>query len=167
MPKLSPPPSPPLPNWDATHEMLRRIAGALTRNVHEADDLTQQTVLKLLTAGAGHDVAVAYARQVMVRTWIDRQRGARRRLRRLAAVAARTAAGVLFHDAVEADETRVRAREAIASLPPKQQAALVLRVVEEMDVPEIAETLECSVDAVRSSLHLARRRVRERLRETP
>lgn len=167
MPRLKPPPSPPLPDWDETHALLRRIAGALTRNAHEADDLTQQTVLKLLTAAAPHDAPLAYARRVMVRTWIDRQRTARRRLRRLAQVAAQTATGVLFRDAVEANETHARVRTAIASLPPRQHAAIVLRVVEQMDLPAIAETLDCSIEAVRSSLHLARRRVRERLRETP
>jgi RNA polymerase sigma factor (sigma-70 family) len=165
MPRLSPPPTPVLPDWDTTHAALRRIAGALARDPHEADDLTQQTVLKLLAAAPSDSRPLAYARQIMIRTWMDRQRSARRRLRRLAHVAARTAAGVFARDPIEADEVRLRVRSAMAALPPRQQAALVLRVIEELDVPEIAQALDCSAEAVRASLHLARRRVRESLKD--
>lgn len=58
-------------------------------------------------------------------------------------------------------------RQAIASLPPKQRAALVLRLVEDLDYEVIAETLGCSVEAVRAHLHLGRRRVRAVLGEQP
>ncbi len=55
------------------------------------------------------------------------------------------------------------AKEAIDSLPARQRAALLLRVVEGLSYEAIAEALECEVGAVRANLHLARMKVRSRL----
>ena len=46
-------------------------------------------------------------------------------------------------------------RGAIAALPPRQRAALVLRYYEDLPEGEIAELLHCSVPAVKSLLHRA------------
>jgi len=43
---------------------------------------------------------------------------------------------------------------------------LVLRLVEELDYEQIAETLSCSVETVRANLHVARRHVRETMGES-
>jgi RNA polymerase sigma-70 factor, ECF subfamily len=54
-------------------------------------------------------------------------------------------------------------QRAIAALEPMYRDVLVLRDVEGLSANEVAETLELSVEAVKSRLHRARTRVREAL----
>ncbi len=58
-------------------------------------------------------------------------------------------------------------QSALRALPARQRAVVVLRLVEELDYAQIAETLDCSVGSVRSILHLARTRLRASLGERP
>jgi RNA polymerase sigma-70 factor (ECF subfamily) len=53
---------------------------------------------------------------------------------------------------------------AIATLPPRQRAAIVLFEIEDHSISEIAEILECSEGAVKFNLHEARKKLREALR---
>jgi RNA polymerase sigma-70 factor (ECF subfamily) len=60
---------------------------------------------------------------------------------------------------------RERLEEALRildSLPPRQREVLYLAAVEAMGAPEIAEVLGISAEAVKASLSLARRTVRQR-----
>jgi RNA polymerase sigma factor (sigma-70 family) len=54
---------------------------------------------------------------------------------------------------------------AIAALPFKYRQVLVMRDVEEMTAPQVAETLGLTTEAVKSRLHRARRTMRIALRE--
>jgi RNA polymerase sigma-70 factor (ECF subfamily) len=54
-------------------------------------------------------------------------------------------------------------REAIAALDPIYREALVLRDVEGLSAPQVAEVLGITVEAVKSRLHRARLAVRERV----
>jgi RNA polymerase sigma-70 factor (ECF subfamily) len=56
-------------------------------------------------------------------------------------------------------------REAIAALPPKQQAAVVLRHVQGLSYPEIAQALDCSKDSARANVYQGLRRLRRELGE--
>jgi RNA polymerase sigma-70 factor (ECF subfamily) len=60
-------------------------------------------------------------------------------------------------------ETRHMMEEAIHSLPPEFRQVFVLRDVEELSNAEVAEILDLSVAAVKSRLHRARLKVRDRL----
>jgi RNA polymerase sigma-70 factor (ECF subfamily) len=61
-------------------------------------------------------------------------------------------------------EDRLREiRDAIASLPAKQRAAVLMHKYEEMDYSQIAEALECSESAVKSLLFRAYETLRARL----
>jgi RNA polymerase sigma-70 factor (ECF subfamily) len=51
----------------------------------------------------------------------------------------------------------------LATLPPRQRAAVVLRYLGELTVPEIADALRCSEGTVKSNLHDARRALRAAL----
>jgi RNA polymerase sigma-70 factor (ECF subfamily) len=55
------------------------------------------------------------------------------------------------HDLVARDERAVVVRRAIAKLPPKQRATLVLRIYQEMSHEEIATVLGSSVGAVKAN----------------
>lgn len=150
------------PDWDALTARIRRYALALTRDVHEADDLTQHTLAKLLTLGDRVQDREAYAITVATRLWISRQRSLRRGMQRLRQLASWGTARVSPSIGL-AGEERQRLEHAIQSLPPVQRAVFVLKVVEELDYQHIAAAMECDVGAVRSNLHLARTRLRERL----
>jgi RNA polymerase sigma-70 factor (ECF subfamily) len=54
-------------------------------------------------------------------------------------------------------------RQAVAALPEKQRAALLLHKYEEMEYSQIAKVLGCSVSAVKSLLYRAYETLRARL----
>ena len=61
-------------------------------------------------------------------------------------------------------ETRLQlVRDAIAALPEKQRAAVLMHKYEELDYAQIAEALDCSVSAVKSLLFRAYEMLRSRL----
>jgi RNA polymerase sigma-70 factor (ECF subfamily) len=62
-------------------------------------------------------------------------------------------------------ETLEAVRRAIALLPPKQEAAVVLRHVQGLSYPEIAQALACSEDSARANVYQGLRRLRRALGE--
>ena len=64
-----------------------------------------------------------------------------------------------------ARETSLLALRAVARLPERQRAALLLRLQRHMDYGEIAAALECSVGTARQHFHLAVKSVRDALAE--
>jgi len=60
-------------------------------------------------------------------------------------------------------ETLETVRQAIAALPVKQRTAVVMRHVQELSYPEIAEALDCSEDSVRANVYQGLRRLRQEL----
>jgi RNA polymerase sigma-70 factor (ECF subfamily) len=167
MPKTAPNDPRATPNWPVLWERLWVTALALTRSRDDADDLTQQTFATLLAKQPGRVDHTAYARRTMVRLWLDQQRSLRRRLRRTARWALAARRWHVDSDRISEDERYERARQAIETLPPRQHAIAVLRLVEELDYGQIAVLLDCPVHAVRASLHVARERVRRFIGEPP
>ena len=64
---------------------------------------------------------------------------------------------------VIAGERRDRLRREIATLPPKQQAAVVMRHLQGLDYAEIALALDCSQDSARANVYQGLRRLRQSL----
>jgi len=62
-----------------------------------------------------------------------------------------------------AGEAAEAVQEAIAGLPAKQRAALVMRYVQELDYAEIAVSLDCSEDSARANVYQAIKRLRVNL----
>lgn len=56
-------------------------------------------------------------------------------------------------------------RQAVATLPEKQRAAVLMHKYEELDYAQIGETLGCSTSAVKSLLFRAYQTLREKLRD--
>ncbi|MEO1129094.1 MAG: sigma-70 family RNA polymerase sigma factor [Planctomycetota bacterium] len=151
-------------DWDAITAQLRRIATGLTHSAEEAEDLVQHTLTRLLSRAPEKASHLGYARTTLLRRWLDlgRRRTRRRRgLRGFALTLPR------WSESPTTDDRAVRIREAVDALPPKQRAVLVLRVVAELEYTSIAEAMDCSVEAVRANLHLARSAVRTRLGDMP
>lgn len=73
----------------------------------------------------------------------------------------------LYADPVESpdhrasmNETLAAVRRAIDALPPKQQAAVILRHVQGLAYAEVAEALGCSEDSARANVYQGVRRLR-------
>src|SRR5205814_5079108 len=64
---------------------------------------------------------------------------------------------------VMGSEISEKVSAALRGLPERQRAVFVLRHYEELSLEEIARTLEMSLGTVKSSLHRAVHRMRERL----
>jgi RNA polymerase sigma-70 factor (ECF subfamily) len=62
-------------------------------------------------------------------------------------------------------ETLEAIQQSISVLPPKQKAAVVLRHVQSLSYPEIAQALGCSEDSARANVYQGLRRLRRELGE--
>lgn len=123
-----------------------------------AEDLLQETLLQ----AARHPQRLAEA--VSPRAWLF---GIARRVG-LAALRRRRASARLPADVAapehDEDPRLERVRAAIRELPEPQREALELRLAAELSYEDIAAVLGVPVGTVRSRLHHAVRRLRERLR---
>lgn len=146
----------------ALGSMLRSRARALGANTHEAEDLAQDTIARLLARAPEKRGHAGYAIQTLTRLWLDRQRSLRARARRLRRLAAHALAVSVPRD-VSDEARKAVVFQAIQALAPKQRAALVLRLVEGLGYAAIAEAIGCTEEAARASLHEARLRLRTEL----
>jgi RNA polymerase sigma-70 factor (ECF subfamily) len=131
---------------------LRRFARSLSRNQHDADDLTQSVVERAwrnigqLKPGASLG---AWMFGIMKNAWLDNLRTRRRR----AEVALPEDSGE--HPAVspvDTDATLWSISEAMSKLPEDQRLAIALVLVEGMSYKEAAEVLEIPIGTLTSRL---------------
>jgi RNA polymerase sigma-70 factor (sigma-E family) len=125
---------------------LRRMAFLMCGDWHRAEDLVQTTLAKLYRAWSrvrGIDQREAYARQVLVRTAIDESRRFWRRERTSGELPERAS------PAVDSDLS-IDLRRALAALPVRQRATVVLRHWEDLPVHEVARLLRCTEGTVKS-----------------
>ncbi|MBC8109272.1 MAG: RNA polymerase sigma factor [Anaerolineae bacterium] len=66
---------------------------------------------------------------------------------------------------LESREMGVKLQEALAQLPEKQRLAIVMFTIEEMPQKQVAEALECSVEAVKWHVFQGRKKLKELLKE--
>jgi len=131
---------------------LRRFARALSRNQHDADDLTQTVVERawrnLAQFRAGANLA-AWMFGIMKNVWIDNRRAHGRR----AEVALPEDSGE--HPAVSPVDTETTlwsVSEAMSKLPEEQRLAVALVLVEGLSYKEAAEVLEVPIGTLTSRL---------------
>ncbi|MFC0114414.1 SigE family RNA polymerase sigma factor [Kibdelosporangium aridum] len=126
---------------------LRRTAYLLCGDWHLAEDLVQTALMKLYRAWsrvADSPAVDNYARQVLLRCWLDEQRKPWRRREN--------------RDGVVPDRSQVDAPagisetllKALLSLAPKQRAVVVLRYCMDLSIAEVATVLKCSEGTVKS-----------------
>ncbi|QMU68057.1 SigE family RNA polymerase sigma factor [Streptacidiphilus sp. P02-A3a] len=126
---------------------LRQLAYLLCQDWHRADDLAQATLLKLYLHWGRAKKAVhldAYVRTILVRTFLNEQKTtwwARISLKE-ADIEPVTSLGF--------DESSLDLTEALAQVPARQRAALVLRFYCDLSVEQTAEALNCSPGTVKS-----------------
>jgi RNA polymerase sigma-70 factor (sigma-E family) len=127
---------------------LRRLALLLCHDWQRADDLVQGAIIRLYVKwgkAVSADNTDAYVRTILIREFLHEHRSGWARLVRLAdELPAEQAAPVVDREAA------LDLQAAIAALPPRQRAALVLRFYCDLSVEASAQILACSPGTVKS-----------------
>jgi RNA polymerase sigma-70 factor (sigma-E family) len=134
----------------AVGRSLRRTAFLLTGDWHRAEDAVQAGLVKVYVAWpriTQSAAATSYARKAVVSAAIDESRRPWRRERSVAAITDDRHDGVDRHGQVD---DRLLVVAALAELPPRQRATLVLRYYDDLSVEEVADVLGCSAGTVKS-----------------
>ncbi len=160
------------PLMERHYTRLYRLALSYLRNPDDALDAVQETFVRAFqNAGRwdGTSEAGPWLSRIAINQSIDRYRRHKRRQ------ATFTPLGEGDHDDTMAapepsperkalgGEVGRRIGSALRGLPERQRAVFVLRHYEEMSLEEIAKSLGMSLGTVKSSLHRAVYRLRERL----
>ncbi|MBC7274176.1 MAG: SigE family RNA polymerase sigma factor [Streptomyces sp.] len=128
---------------------LVRTAYLLTGDAHHAEDLTQTALAKAYRSWrrvSRSDNPDAYVRRMLVTCNRDRFR--KRRVTEALTAAPPERAG--RDEAVARVDERRALLAALAQLPKRQRAVVVLRYWEDLSEAEVAETLGCSPGTVKS-----------------
>jgi RNA polymerase sigma-70 factor (ECF subfamily) len=159
------------PLMERHHARLYRIALGYLRHPDDALDAVQETFVKAFVHAGRWDRAsevVPWLTRIAVNQAIDGYRRGRRRRLSEEPLDQTPSQGVAVDD--PSPERRLMGREiservgaALRGLPERQRAVFVLRHYEELTLEEIAQALDLSLGTVKSSLHRAVHRMRERL----
>ena len=137
--------------------MIRRFAYSLTGNHHDADDLLQNTIERLLTKGVPDNVELnKWMFRVCRNLWIDEYRS--RKVRQTAAQSPELSSGQIINDEKQQTD-RISLHEvnnAMDVLPDEQRSILSLVAIQGMSYKEVSETLEIPIGTVMSRLSRAR-----------
>jgi RNA polymerase sigma-70 factor (sigma-E family) len=143
----------------AASPRLRRTAFLLCGNWHTAEDLAQTALAKVFASWPRvrrQEAVHAYTTRTLVNTYL-----ADRRLRRNGEVLTdrlpdRPAGG-------PAPEDRIVVLDALATLPPRSRAVVILRYWADLNVEQAAAVLGCSPGTVKSQTARALSRLRDTL----
>jgi RNA polymerase sigma-70 factor (sigma-E family) len=127
---------------------LRRTAYLLCGDWHRAEDLTQTAFAKVYAAWSrlrDKGAVDAYLRQTLMRVYLDEYRRSWRRERPTAEVP-----DVIAIPGDPIDD-RLLLLTALATVPPRQRACLVLRYFEDYSIEQTADALGCSAGTVKSN----------------
>ena len=140
------------------YDPLRRLAYVMLGDAQQAEEIVQEAFAKAMTrwnlfARAEHPHA--YMRQIVVNL-------CRSKIRRF--VLERKVTEMFKHDeeraepvpGVEAHGLNLDVWDAVRKLPDRQRACIVLRYLEDMTEPEVADVLGIPVGTVKSQLNRAR-----------
>jgi len=135
---------------------LERYCLSLTESRWEAEDLSQETWLKVLESSIGlkHDNPEALLLRVARNAWIDKVRKQARHQRRLQAIRSEAEPYALPDDSLIGIENAMLA--IMKGLSPLQRAVFLMRDVYGYSAEESAIRLGLTVGAVKAALHRAR-----------
>lgn len=165
-------------NHDALERIVRehsrlvyRIAYAVLRSHHDAEDSTQETFMRVLRYSSKLpevDDPKTWLARIAWRVAVDRSRQ-RGRTREIPLEDPEKSIAEVASSATPADQTvqgsQVSAalEKMIAALPEKLRQPLILSTIEEMSPKEVAATLGINEAAVRSRVFRARQILKEKL----
>ena len=142
-----------------------RLALSVLRNREDAEDVAQEALLRAyqnFQSLRDRGRFRAWLARIAWRLALDRWRSAKRRETREDAVT-QPVAPPTAEDLAASSEFRGHVQKAMDELPEKLRIVLVLAAVEGYDLNEVAALLEIPSGTVKSRLHLARRRMAEKL----
>jgi len=142
---------------------LLRYATMLTGDPHAATDVVQETMIRVRLSWsrvAHSGLPDAYVRRMLTNIYLDTRRGSW--LRRVT-LRAEPVEPPPAPDHAEHTAERDRVWTLLATLPPRQRAAVVLRYYESLSDTEIAEALGCAVGTVRGQISRALATLRSHL----
>jgi RNA polymerase sigma-70 factor (ECF subfamily) len=146
-----------------------------TRDEDVADSLTQDCFFRAHTAQASFrgDCAMStWLMRIAVNLVRDHQRSMKLRFWKRAAMLDASEMSDRLPDKASSTEHRLIARErvdsvwrAVETLSERQRSIFVLRFVEELELPEIAEAMQMNVNTVKSHLYRALSAVKQQVEE--
>ncbi|MBX3125592.1 MAG: sigma-70 family RNA polymerase sigma factor [Polyangiaceae bacterium] len=148
----------------STSDSLVRLSARILGNVSDAEDVVQESMVKAYRAL----VAEQFDGRSSVKTWLYRivTHGSIDALRKRRRERTTSDEGIeAGWDGLALAEARLALQELtdwLAALPEEQRVAIVLKSVEGLSTPEIAEILECSEGAVEQRLVRARATLRQK-----
>ena len=136
---------------------LRRFAVSLTGNRHDADDLLQSTVERVLTRAMPDNVDVSkWMFRILRNLWIDEIRARDVRLKAAERPEWQDEQIVAGEDAVLGELTLREVERAMSALPAEQREVMSLVAVEGFSYREAAEVLDVPIGTIMSRLARAR-----------
>jgi RNA polymerase sigma-70 factor, ECF subfamily len=154
-------------------DVLLRVAGRLTHDPADAEDLVQETLLRAYRAIGRFDGRHprAWLLTILRNTWknslrkrlptpIDDELGSLSAQRARGADGRRGAEETVLADQLDPDLAR-----ALAGLSPKMRSVVLLVDVDGLSYQEAADTLDIPEGTVMSRLHRARKKLRHQLEE--
>ncbi len=155
---------------DSTDPLLR-TAYLVVGDLAESEDLVQECfaiVAKRWPRVRAMEHPRAYARRVLLNLALD---GSARRSRRRLELERSDTIDERSDERSSGELMAVHIRSelvaALATLPPRQRAVLVLRYFEDLSESDTAEALQCSIGTVKSSASRALTRLQATLTSTP
>jgi RNA polymerase sigma-70 factor (sigma-E family) len=139
-----------------------RTAVLLTGDWHTAEDLVQTCLVKLYRVWPRLDTRMdpdGYLRRMLINTHRSWWRVRWRREAPVASIPDRAGAA----DGQDLHALGETVRQALAALPARQRAALVLRFLEDLPEAQVADLLGCSVGTVKTHTHRGISRLRQLL----
>ena len=146
-----------------TSPRLRRTAFLLCGDWHTAEDLAQATLVKMFSSWrriSRKDAADSYATRTLVNTYL-----ADKRRKRVGEVLTDTMPERPVQS--QTPEVRLMVLNALATLPPKARAVVVLRYWSDLSVEQVATMLDCSTGNVKSQSARALDKLRILLADAP
>ena len=152
------------------YAQMRHLAGPRA----DLDDLVQAAAERALKAWPrfeGRARVSTWTYGIVYRTLLDHQRWTRRWRRRFTAPGEPSASEP--HDRFDAEAASIeiararRLHQALDQLPPAKRAVVVLRELEGLSLPEVAQVVGANERTVRSRLHDGKRKLLAILREDP
>jgi RNA polymerase sigma-70 factor (sigma-E family) len=151
---------------DSTDTLLR-TAYLIVWDLGEAEDLVQETLLQVARRWPRvrrMEHPLAYARRILVnRALSGAPRRARRRQELVADAPSERSSGASDPQAFDA---RDELMDALAMLPPRQRAVLVLRYFLDLPEAEVAAAMKCSLGTVKSTASRGLARLEQVMRPT-
>ena len=143
----------------------------LTRDAAEAEELSQQgfvSAYRALHRFRGESTFRSWLYQILVnlhRDWIRRGRRAEARLAVVREEVQRKQFARTEESEIHAAELEEVVKAKVEGLSPRQREVLVLHLYQGLSYGEIAQALGCSYDDVKMNLSLARKHLKQELKE--